>query len=1448
MGTLLKKVNYIFLLIAAFSTMLASSVQAHEEGENALPYNFVENQNQWPDHIRYRVEIPSGKLYLENNRLFFHFSDWTKLHEWHSGEKEYTAEEVVIRHHSYEVEFIGANPEPKVSGNFPSLSYYNFFLGDDSSRWASGVSAYQEVTYHDLYPGIDLRVYSTHGKLKYEFIVAPMADPSQIQLRYSGQDRLKIKEGRLEIKTTLATIQEDKPILFTKGPESNRTLAGSYLLDGNTVSFRVDGPYNGHDTLVIDPTMIFSTYSGSSAANFGYTATFDSEGFLYSGSTVFGTGYDTTLGAFQTTFAGGFAAGGSDIAISKYDTTGTFMVYSTYLGGAGDEQPHSIVVDSRDQLYMLGTTGSTNFPTAFNAFQKQLKVPNGANDVALGGMGIRFDQGCDMVVVKFSKDGKFMLGGSYLGGSANDGLNDYDVGFTPVRKLKYNYADEVRGEIDIDHQDNVYIASTTMSNDFPIVGNTVFTSYQLGKQDGIIVKLKNDLSGIIWSSYWGGGGIDAIYSLAIDRKNNIVVAGGTTSPNFPTGSHPSYNGQQGGRCDGFISHIKSDGTGIINSTYYGTRQYDQVYFVDLDKDENIYVYGQTEDSTNHFIRSSLYNTPRSGQFVSKFGPQLDTIHWSTTFGTATGTGQLASPNISPTAFLVDLCSSIYLSGWGGTTNQSAFVTNRAGTTTGMDTLGITPGNLVSGTTDASDFYLMVLKDDASQLVFGAFIGGSAAEHVDGGTSRFDKKGKIYQSVCAACVSTAVEFPTTPGAHANFSGTNSCNNAVFKMDFLPPTVVAEFQIPAELCINDSIQAINLSKEQSSSTYKWFFGNDSSTLKEPFVGFDSSGVFNVTLVITDSTSCNISDTLTKILTVRTANLSFFPSDTLCIGDTIQIGGSFDPSLTYSWTPNNRLTAPNSMLTGAFPNQTTSYRMLVSGPNQLCTDTFEITLQVDSAIEANFQIPDSVCAPFQVTATNLSTLLTNSTWEWNITNLGITTVNNPQLQIQNKGHYEFELRVEDSLSCNKFDTLIRHVVAESDTTFSLLQKTVCNREGVEIGLQDTTGYTYRWTSGYELSDSTIAQPIANPERDTTYFLLIDKGVCTDTAIQQVLTDSILLTTDGDTNVCLTNSQSVEIGANGYGTSTQFHWSSDTAFSDTLTTLTDSTLTVTPSGFISTYYVRGISSRGCTRSDSVIVRINDFGIRTSNDVSICLGDSVWMNVTSSVPGDSLSAHWTPFQEMLTNNDSTSVLVAPSINRWYQVEVENRIKCLIKDSVLIEVSELDTMQATATTNRDTILKNQFAQLDVIPKGFAYDWEPETGLNDPASSDPQANPQQTTTYEVTVYDPDKPECAVTRSLVIQVDEIVCGHPYIYLPNSFSPNDDGLNDVLYLRGKYIDHMELYIYNRWGEKVFQSNDQSEGWDGTYKDERAQTDVYSWYLKVRCVDGQEYEHKGDVTLIRQ
>ena len=233
--------------------------------------------------------------------------------------------------------------------------------------------------------------------------------------------------------------------------------------------------------------MEFSTYSGSTSDNFGYTATYDNQGFLYSGSTSFGIGYPTTLGAYQVNYAN--QLGGTDIAITKYDTTGTQRIYSTYLGGALDELPHSMIVNTKDELFVFGTTASNDFPTTTGSIQTNFK---GGVPFTPSGIGVGFPNGSDIFVSKLSASGGDLLASTFIGGSNNDGLN-----LSP--KLKYNYADEVRGEIDIDINNNIYLATSTKSNDFPIIGGV--QSVLKGDQEGCILKLDDQLTTIVWSSF-----------------------------------------------------------------------------------------------------------------------------------------------------------------------------------------------------------------------------------------------------------------------------------------------------------------------------------------------------------------------------------------------------------------------------------------------------------------------------------------------------------------------------------------------------------------------------------------------------------------------------------------------------------------------------------------------------------------------------------------------------------------------------------------------------------------------------------------------------------------------------------------------------------------------------------------------------------------------------------
>ena len=277
----------------------------------------------------------------------------------------------------------------------------------------------------------------------------------------------------------------------------------------------------------------------------------------------------------------------------------------------------------------------------------------------------------------------------------------------------------------------------------------------------MVFKLDYSLSNLLWSTYIGGSGDDAVYSIDIDNNYNVYAAGGTNSTDIKTSPNAFHKNYQGGSADGFVVKISADGSTLLDATYFGSPNYDQAYAVKLDKSFYPYIAGQTKASGSSLIYNAGYKTPNSGQFLAKLTPALDTIKWSTVFGTGNG-----RPNISISAFAVDICNKIYLAGWGREwADFSDTITwDNINGTKNMD---ITP-DAIQKQTDGEDFYIMVMDKDASQLYYATYFGElhydscffSGHDHVDGGTSRFDKKGNIYESACASC-GACQHFPTYP---------------------------------------------------------------------------------------------------------------------------------------------------------------------------------------------------------------------------------------------------------------------------------------------------------------------------------------------------------------------------------------------------------------------------------------------------------------------------------------------------------------------------------------------------------------------------------------------------------------------------------------------------------------------------------------------------------------
>ncbi|MBL4707627.1 MAG: hypothetical protein JKY48_04210 [Flavobacteriales bacterium] len=637
----------VLLFVLLFSSAFIAI--GHEEELDKTP-TFIENTGQWNSTVLFKAELEGATLYFEPNAFHYQFIQRANFHAGNVPDNTDT------KGHNFKASFIGSNEHVEIEKQGRSYFYHNYFIGSEKEKWRDHVYLYEQIRYKNLYTGIDLLLYKKDGFLKYDYCIAPGNSVGQIEVSYDGVEKPLLKDGQLIIQHQLGDLIEEKPYAyqFINGIETE-VICHYQLSKEGTLSFEFPNSYDKGIELIIDPRLIFSTYSGSKSNNFGETATYDKDGNAYMGGITEGSGYDTTLGAFQTFYAGG----DWDVSISKFNPTGDSLLYSTFLGGSGNETVHSLVVDTNLNLYALGATGSSNFPFTTGAHDSSFQVSfQFQTDI-----GVTFSNGSDIFVSKFNSDGSSLIGSTYFGGDGLDGINPNPGGGNIYNGLNSNYGDSHRGEIVVDSMGFCYIGTTTTSTDLSVLKG----GYN-GGQDGLIVKFGSDLDTVIWSKYIGGTGRDAIYSLKVIDSNKVLIGGGTTSyDDFPTttGSYQSSSIQDRSvtieEADGFIAIISPNGDNIEKCTFISTPNYDQVYFIEFDRFNNIYGYGQSEGGDFPILRAPLANST-AGQFIIKLDKNLDSLEFSTTFGDGQSNGTL---NISPTAFLVDKCQNIYTAGWGG---------------------------------------------------------------------------------------------------------------------------------------------------------------------------------------------------------------------------------------------------------------------------------------------------------------------------------------------------------------------------------------------------------------------------------------------------------------------------------------------------------------------------------------------------------------------------------------------------------------------------------------------------------------------------------------------------------------------------------------------------------------------------------------------------------------
>ena len=529
------------------------------------PLSFVPNRGQTDPQVRYHAQAPGLDLFLTDRKAVVALT---------KGK----------RGAALELRFVGANPHARLEPRAKGASKVNYLTG---SVRETAIPTYAQVAYRDLWPGIDMVFRGAAGKLKYEFHVAPGADPSRIRLAYAGSDRLSVtRTGALSIGTAVGTVRDSAPVSYERIAGKRVPVESRFVLSGSTAyGFEVAGRHPDRP-LVIDPGLEYSRVLGSAQGNVGDSIAVDGAGNAYvAGNT--GLGFPTTPGAWDPTHNGR-----ADAFVTKLDPDGE-VGYSTYVGGGQDDYGLGIALGPSGSVYVTGRTESADFP------------------VTAGALDTTYGNNFDGFVTKLAPDGATVEYSTFLGGAAEDKGSD----------------------IAADADGNAYVTGLTHSVMFPTTAGAFDPTYN-GDKDAFVVKLNPDGSQLVYSTFLGGGGVEEANGIAVSALGTAFVVGRTVPSGFPVtpGAFDTTPNMQ----DAFVTQLDPAGSELVYSTFLGGAPSGEIaHDVALDTDGNAYVTGVARDGFP--ITPGAFDTQAGANSVA-FAAKLTTNGSSLAYSTFLGNG------------------------------------------------------------------------------------------------------------------------------------------------------------------------------------------------------------------------------------------------------------------------------------------------------------------------------------------------------------------------------------------------------------------------------------------------------------------------------------------------------------------------------------------------------------------------------------------------------------------------------------------------------------------------------------------------------------------------------------------------------------------------------------------------------------------------------------------
>ncbi len=560
------------------------------------------------------------------------------------------------------MQLAGARAAADISGGNELPGKVNYFIGNDPAKWRTGVPTYARVRYGQIYDGIDLVYYGNQRRLEYDFVVSPGARADNIRLRFAGARQLKIDgDGNLRITAGDGTVAFHRPVVYQETDGVRQAVEGRFALAADDSVGFVLGGYDRTRPLIIDPVLEYATYLGGSTWDEAWAIAVDGKGNAYVGGGTESTDFPTTPSAFDT--SKNAPVGTMTGFISKLNSNGTGLVYSTYIGGSLATTVNAIAVDAAGDVYAAGGTVASDFPMTQwgmitfgrpgNAFVVELP-PSGSQlfySAQFGGNGGEYVAG----IAVDSIGSAYVTGptgsvdypvttGAYQPKRLSSGSNTVFVSKINPTGTAFVYStylggstDELSTSIALDSANNAYVTGSTGSSDFPVTS----AAYQKTKSSnasqttGFVTKLNAAGTGLVYSTYLGGTVLDEPAGIAVNAAGQAFVTGATSSSDFPVtaGALKTTKSSAPSSAIGFVSKLNAAGSALVYSTFLGGSAANKANAIALDASGDAFVVGKTA-SDDFPITPGAIQTTRMGTdaFVSKLNPAGSALLYSTFLG------------------------------------------------------------------------------------------------------------------------------------------------------------------------------------------------------------------------------------------------------------------------------------------------------------------------------------------------------------------------------------------------------------------------------------------------------------------------------------------------------------------------------------------------------------------------------------------------------------------------------------------------------------------------------------------------------------------------------------------------------------------------------------------------------------------------------------------------